>query len=710
MPNFDKLIDDALEDLTPDSYFVDEDTEEYIDYKFWDESYEQYDYDHGINPDDLEDAEDCSDIETDDDSSDSDFDEDSDRFDENGDWLDEKETAITRNKLKRRKTLEALWRVRLKMGTFAAGNTIYRNRLTDEETLEDGFVGLESLVPPDVQAVTATTFISPRPNWFWEWIPDVRKLVVIRHNHTQSKRRTLGDANVTTFQQQKQWLFVTANPRSTGYMHAKLLLFRSPEGLRVVIPGNDLCEKQWQTKRDFIWIQDFNVKSNSLEPVEAAKKKQKSKRIKMRERKERRLRATFDDLLWFFLSDLTNCRRQKYKAYLESHKRVMLNNIDFSAAVAKLVLSYPRVYTSKKEKGGFKMLAKAVNQLLRDGKTETEENYPLDDSSDDAANSVSKLLLIPNSSMPKVVKPTVDDEGTSTQEPGAPYTMLSPADRSRPSSQEYSDKVSLTRVTAMVRGVRDKMEDGEQIFVLPGSLTADIRPDFLVNMCRSMLGETKELHIPKEVPWDLIEGLGLRVLWPSRRTLLSLKWEDIMSWERAMSMEHWKSIPCQIKRKLFVDTKEKQCSNHHPYPIPFRSRLILRHGGSTSFLYFGSHNFTDVSWGIRNKPPHNVEIGILIATNSESLQKEWISRINLCMPDPDSVLSDDYIPATAHQGIRYKFLSKRFVGARYMLEDWLNKTDQDDPPEEITKPKYKPIGPPVNNPLDMDIDHLWYTR
>jgi hypothetical protein len=80
------------------------------------------------------------------------------------------------------------------------------------------------------------------------------------------------------------------------------------------------------------------------------------------------------------------------------------------------------------------------------------------------------------------------------------------------------------------------------------------------------------------------------------------------------------------------------------------------------------------------------------------------------MPDPNDVLSDDYIPATAHQGIRFKFMSKRFVGAKYMLEDWLIRTDQDDPPQEITKPKYIQVGPTSNNPLDLEIDHLWYRR
>jgi hypothetical protein len=695
-------VHDVYKDLHPNSYFMDEDTDEHV-YLV-----------EGDGPsidDDLGDDDD-SDSETDDDSSDSDTDEDnaSDRVDENGDWLDARQAAIRNNKLKRRKTLEALMPGRLKIGTFAAGNTIYRNRLTADEKFEDGFVELANLVPPDVQAVTATTFISPRPNWFWEWIPDVRKLVVIRHNHTDRKRRNLGDANVTAFQQQKEWLFVTANPRSTGYMHAKLLLFRSPEGLRVVIPGNDLCEEQWQTKRDFIWMQDFHAISNPLDLVENVQKKKKSRRRKIRELKERRLRATFEDLLWFFLGDLTNCRRQSFNVYFERHKRLMLQNIDFSSATAKLVLSYPREYNSKKEKGGFKMLAKAVSELLGSGKEGTEENDSLNDPSDLAADSVSKLLLKPNGHMPQVVKPNETDVGTSTPTPGAPYMMLSPVNQTRASDQEYADQVSLARVTAMVKNMRDKMDAGEQIFILPGSLTADIRPDFLINMCRSMLGVTKELHIPKELPWDIIEGLGLRVLWPSRQTLLSLKWEDIMSWERAMSMEHWKSIPCKAKSSLFVDTKEKEISNHDPYPIPFRSRLILRHGGSTSLLYFGSHNFTDVSWGIRNKPPHNVEIGIVMATNSDSLLREWIERISLCMPDPNDVLSDDYIPATAHQGIRFKFMSKRFVGAKYMLEDWLIRTDQDDPPQEITKPKYIQVGPTSNNPLDLEIDHLWYRR
>ena len=43
--------------------------------------------------------------------------------------------------------------------------------------------------------------------------------------------------------------------------HAKLLLFRSPEGLRIVISGNNLTEPQWTEDRDCLWILDVPASS-----------------------------------------------------------------------------------------------------------------------------------------------------------------------------------------------------------------------------------------------------------------------------------------------------------------------------------------------------------------------------------------------------------------------------------------------------------------
>ena len=55
------------------------------------------------------------------------------------------------------------------------------------------------------------------------------------------------------------WLWMLVKPAG-GIVHAKLLLFRTAGGLRVGITGSNLMgSAQWESIRDAIWVQDFDV-------------------------------------------------------------------------------------------------------------------------------------------------------------------------------------------------------------------------------------------------------------------------------------------------------------------------------------------------------------------------------------------------------------------------------------------------------------------
>jgi len=141
------------------------------------------------------------------------------------------------------------------------------------------------------------------------------------------------------------WHRIAARPSTGGSLHSKILLFRTAQGLRVVVTGSNLCP-QWRADRDCLWVQDFDKRR----PHKAA--------FRSPPHFERHLRS--------FVHDVSKCQSSKDDVYVQDFISQLFNDIDFSTANAELVYSFPR---SKNEDdfdklaGGYPMLAKCVERL-----------------------------------------------------------------------------------------------------------------------------------------------------------------------------------------------------------------------------------------------------------------------------------------------------------------------------------------------------------
>ena len=144
------------------------------------------------------------------------------------------------------------------------------------------------------------------------------------------------------------WHRIAARPATGGSLHSKLLLFRTAQGLRVVVTGSNLCP-QWRADRDCLWVQDFDavIKKRPSEDVIGSIPR-------------------FEKVLRFFVKDIAKCHSSSDDQYVRNFTAALFDGIDFSTAKAELVYSFPR---SKNEDdfdklaGGYPMLAKCVERL-----------------------------------------------------------------------------------------------------------------------------------------------------------------------------------------------------------------------------------------------------------------------------------------------------------------------------------------------------------
>jgi hypothetical protein len=253
---------------------------------------------------------------------------------------------------------------RLHLGYFS-GKTILRNRVHAGESLQDGHVSLRNLILPSCTSALVTTFESPDPNWVDSVFTDIAKLIVVRPD--LERDRNVGDAKMTPmFKKRPEWFFVSCKPHTNGCLHGKLLLFRSSEGLRVIVSGNNFFQHQFENERDCFWAQDFVVKNNNYLNQGANQE--------------------FSNRLQSFLIDVSRCRESADQRLVQTRLDALFGGIDLSMAQARLVYSFPRTSKSKESSGGWMQLAGVVRDLLNDYGTDDsihnlrsneEESYPL---------------------------------------------------------------------------------------------------------------------------------------------------------------------------------------------------------------------------------------------------------------------------------------------------------------------------------------------
>jgi len=561
---------------------------------------------------------------------------------------------------RKRRRLERMMAVRLPLGTFAAADTIYRNRVHPDETFATGgHVHISELVLPETTTCLCTTFMRGTAEWYKQFMDTehLEQFLVVSHDDRRAPEfRFVGDAELlpmfphieSDHQQHQQhtttttttttteetlddegehaaqterherhrragWRWLLAKPRSGGSLHAKLLLFRNAHGLRVVVSGNNLHQAQWEMDRDCLWIQDFAVATDETPSIAGA------------------------GALGSFLKDLTQCRTETDQHIADRVLDSLFRRIDLSTATARLVFSFPRT-TAGALQGGWIQLTRAVQCLLLEQQQQQQ---------------------------PEERSKTANDTGDDPDD--------------------------------------DTSTSSSTLYAMAGSF-GNLWPDFLMQMKMAMQGQLHSSTKPGRslAAWD--EVTGVQCLWPSCQTALSsYHLRAIAGCMRAMPLSHWRNIPPESRRRIFFDALPTAVS--HPLLLQAEQddgqpRHALAHGkvmllettkkhassndatGTTSaaaaaaaaVIYVGSHNFSQAAWGLNGTAPKNVEVGVVLATQSLSTIETWKARLPYQLPNPNQLAPDDYVPASCHDGIRQAMQGTGNAELAFaMLRHWLEK-------------------------------------
>ena len=140
----------------------------------------------------------------------------------------------------------------------------------------------------------------------------------------------------------------------------------------------------------------------------------------------------------------------------------------------------------------------------------------------------------------------------------------------------------------------------------------------------------------------------IQCLMPSDKTSQTI---NPASTGRLMSKSHWYSkIPQDAKIRLFNDAiPNPSITPLLFHPFAHAKALFLRPSDNNTtdaaILYVGSHNTSMAAWGVANKMPTNIEVGVVLSTIDKQLQQEWESRLPYLLPKQQLDPSSKYTPA-----------------------------------------------------------------
>ena len=194
-------------------------------------------------------------------------------------------------------------------------------------------------------------------------------------------------------------------------------------------------------------------------------------------------------------------------------------------------------------------------------------------------------------------------------------------------------------------------------------------------MYEAMVGG-KDIHAAKSTPWQALHN-KVRCLWPSRETALHMDLLSLIANARPIPRSYWQqSIPSTAKRTIFFDAPPNPPSKGSLETLPVsHAKCMYFAGNHVSVVYVGSHNFSKAAWGLRGEQPKNVELGVVLATTSPALRKEWRSRLPCTLPAASSVSPANYIPASAHSGARQALEKGNVNEAMKMMREWLTREE-----------------------------------
>jgi len=536
-------------------------------------------------------------------------------------------------------------RRRLPLGTFAAGTSIYRNRLhagerfcCGQEAADGGFVSLANLVLPDTEHCLCTTFVPPAQSWLEDVllmddsnsncvVPNL--LIVCQDNRSAQVARHVGDAELVPMPQS------AAVPQSAAAHPRKKRKRREEEGItdpdrrddeeedtdevENLVDDDNEQEPPNQQRRSWHWLYCKPHTGGCLHGKLLLFRNRAGLRVVVSGNNFYQEQWEMDrDCLWIqdfyatkqdynaysaaalsvFLSDLTRCRDPEHQSFVKEHLHSLFRNVDLTTVSARLVFSFPRPgrnAASKKElKGGWVQLSNAVKGLLEELGCDAE---------------------------------TRDDSDT-------------------------------------------------MMYAMAGSM-GNLKPDFLLQMKHAMHG--KPFHTPKGKEWDWDDVDGVRCLWPSRQTALSSRYWALVDSMRPMPISHWKTIPKTARCRIFFDA----LPNPPQFGLPEQNchamshaKVLIETAGDVGILYVGSHNFSQAAWGLKGQSPKNVEVGVVLASRSMRVRREWVSRLPFLLPDRNAESPSSYIPASASGGVREAYESGN-PNADRMFRDYLKSTRED---------------------------------
>jgi hypothetical protein len=555
---------------------------------------------------------------------------------------------------------------RAAFGTFT-GRTIYRNRIAgatvkssstgtnnqaqdaEVEPCSEGHYSMEELILPDCTSALCTTFAPPGVKWLQRVFAGIHDVMIVKPASKESNA-VIGQAILSPMKRKnsdqeddddddddeekinaQHWYWIETRPHTKACLHAKLLLFRSRQGLRVAICGNNLYQDQWESHRDVFWVQDF--------PWVATASGATSRQPSYPHNPLDHPTFQFGSKLHTFLNDVTQCADSHHQDVVQGHLFALLDGIDFSHAKGMLIVSFPREKKNNKQQqvGGWKQLAESAHKLI-----------------------LARGVVGPNSS---------DEDDDSSDEDDDDYRHVAHTTTlyATAGSLGNLEPDFLLQMHKAMNGIVDFHQDKRDEPTASGGV-------------RRTTTTTKRRN--GTTSWKEVED-KVRCLWPSIDTACQM---DIwgLCILRNMNRDHVQTIPSSSLQRIFHDaipnppivtsfpgryntsttadaasttdtrsTEQQQAAELEGEAIKATTSAVnstklhvVTHGkflyNDRGVLYVGSHNFSKAAWGLHGQQPKNVEAGILLASAQKELNQQWRSRLPCLLVPPRTSAPPSY--------------------------------------------------------------------
>lgn len=514
-------------------------------------------------------------------------------------------------KRRREESLEYGRECRLPLQIFD-GTKIYRNSLNPNELFSDDHVTIHNLIPPGCDSAVIATFEWPSDDFISNVFAStqVKDLYILRHDKRSrdNGRRDCGNAQIT------QISISNANPRGRNWNYVTCAPHTGGclHAKFLLFRCGDQGLRVVVSGNNFMEQWNFDRDALWIQDFE-------------RKQQERRSQPTpnaasaaatkldlgssssssFEARLLQVLKRMTACDNQVHHQAVSKFIKSIFRDIDFSGANARIVYSFPSPKDIAADKGGWKQLCQTVKNLRND--------------------------------------------------------LLQQADQYDNTSDEDESKGSTKNNVPI-------------LYSMSGSM-GDVRPDFLMHLYQAMQG-IEVTRIDKETKWDKIVG-KVRCLWPSACTAQSMNIDSLVTSTRAMDINHWNRIDDDCRRRIFYDAipnpQEKGLRQIGCHAVTHAKVMYINVPGPSKdrndfhVAYVGSHNFSKSAWGIRGVMPRNIEVGVVLASISPHVGKQWRDSFPCLLPKKQDISPKDYAPVSVPPNVMALYEEGSFEEGRNLF-------------------------------------------